>query len=290
MTIIASHIQRRLLAASLVGFCFSFAFGNVADAKKAPGAPIESAAIAGDPMSPVNPFNGGTDAETMPGDVRIAVFPYSRDQIFKVLTAPLKLTTIELEKGEVLTSDPAMGDSIQWEIVDDKSNHIFIKPHKPGLVNTLHITTNKREYDFTLISSPAGGFFYQQVRFNYPHAPMLRTGVAQGSGLDADRHADSGSIDVSPDKLNWDYTIDGRAEFTPEVVFDDGHSVWMRMPPKAQSWPVPFYKEHGDEVVGNFIRRGDFLVLQRLADQIILRSGDQEVTVKRGGRRFLGVF
>jgi type IV secretory pathway VirB9-like protein len=207
-----------------------------------------------------------------------------------VLTAPLKLTTIELEKGEMLTSDPAMGDSIQWEIVDDKSNHIFIKPHKPGLVNTLHITTNKREYDFTLISSPAGGFFYQQVRFSYPHPPMLRTDVAQGNGPELDHHPDSGSIDVSPDKLDWDYTVEGRAEFTPEVVFDDGRSVWMRMPPKAQTWPVPFYKENGDEVVGNFIRRGDFLVLQRLADEIILRSGDQEVTVKRGRRRFLGVF
>jgi type IV secretory pathway VirB9-like protein len=119
---------------------------------------------------------------------------------------------------------------------------------------------------------------------------MLRTGAVQGSGPDSDRHVDSGSIDVSPDKLNWDYSVDGRTEFTPEVVFDDGHSVWMRMPQKAQSWPVPFYKENGDEVVGNFIRRGDFLVLQRLADDIILRSGDQEVTVKRGRKRFLGVF
>jgi type IV secretion system protein TrbG len=290
MNIIAAQAPRRLLGTSFVILSVSLGFGNVADAKKVTAAPIESAAIAGDPMSPINPFNGGADAETMPGDIRIAVFPYSSDQIFKVLTAPLKLTTIELEKGEALTSDPAMGDSVQWEIVDDKANHIFIKPHKPGLVNTLHITTNRREYDFTLISSPAGGFFYQQVRFSYPHPPMLRTSVAQGNGLDSDRHVDSGSIDVSPDRLDWDYSVDGHAEFTPEVVFDDGHSVWMRMPQKAQSWPVPFYKENGDEVVGNFIRRGDFLVLQRLADEIILRSGDQEVTVKRGRRRFLGVF
>src|SRR5471032_3085697 len=187
MTIIASHIQCRVLAASLVGICFSFAFGNVADAKKAPGAPIESAAIAGDPMSPDNPFNGGATAETMPGDVRIAVFPYSRDQIFKVLTAPLKLTTIELEKGEKLIADPAMGDSIQWEIDDDKSNHIFIKPHKADLVNTLHITTNKREYDFTLIASPAGGFFYQTVRFQYPHSPTTRVNSRDDQSLGADR-------------------------------------------------------------------------------------------------------
>ena len=75
-----------------------------------------------------------------------------------MLTAPLKLTTIELEPGEKLIADPAMGDSVQWEIDDDKMNHVFIKPHKADLVNTLHLTTNRREYDFTLIASPAGGF------------------------------------------------------------------------------------------------------------------------------------
>jgi type IV secretion system protein VirB9 len=247
-------------------------------------------------MSPVNPFNSGSDPLTMPGDARIGVFPYSRDQIFRVLTAPLKLTTIELEPGEKLIADPAMGDSIQWEVDDDKMNHVFIKPHKADIVNTLHLTTNRREYDFTLIASPAGGFFYQTVRFQYPRAPMARANVraeagSAGLGVEAgERGGDSGTISVAPDKLNWDYSVDGNAEFKPEVVFDDGHSIWMRMPAKAQTWPVPMYKDHGDRVVGNFIRRGDFLVFQRLADEIVLVSGKDEVTVQRGRRRVFGVF
>lgn len=255
---------------------------------------FNAASVAGDPMSPVNPFNSGADPLTMPGDARIGVFPYSRDQIFRVLTAPLKLTTIELEPGEKLITDPAMGDSIQWEVDDDKMNHVFIKPHKADLVNTLHLTTNRREYDFTLISSPAGGFFYQTVRFQYPHAPAARVNARDdgpGAGeRQGDRGSDSGSISVTPDKLNWDYTVDGSADFKPEVVFDDGHSVWMRMPVKAQTWPVPMYKDHGDRLVGNFIRRGDFLVFQRLADEIVLVSGKDEVTVTCGRRRVFGVF
>ncbi|MBN3754316.1 TrbG/VirB9 family P-type conjugative transfer protein [Paraburkholderia sp. Tr-20389] len=255
---------------------------------------INTAMIASDPMSPVNPFNSGADPLTMPGDARIGVFSYSRDQIFRVLTAPLKLTTIELEPGEKLIADPAMGDSIQWEIDDDKMNHVFIKPHKPDLVNTLHLTTNRREYDFTLIASPAGGLFYQTVRFQYPRAPMTRAAARDDSvgagAVGGERATDSGNISVSPDKLNWDYSVDGSAEFKPEVVFDDGHSIWMRMPIKAQTWPVPMYKDHGDRVVGNFIRRGDFLVFQRLADEIVLVSGKDEVTVTRGRRRVFGVF
>jgi type IV secretion system protein VirB9 len=255
---------------------------------------INTAMIASDPMSPVNPFNSGADPLTMPGDARIGVFSYSRDQIFRVLTAPLKLTTIELEPGEKLIADPAMGDSVQWEIDDDKMNHIFIKPHTADLVNTLHLTTNRREYDFTLIASPAGGFFYQTVRFQYPRAPMVRANVRDEAsdvrGGGGERGVDSGSISVSPDKLNWDYSVEGNAEFRPEVVFDDGHSIWMRMPANAQTWPVPMYKDHGDRVVGNFIRRGDFLVFQRLADEIVLVSGKDEVTVTRGRRRVFGVF
>ena len=290
---ITKHQRPRLNTFIALALC-AVAVGH-ADAKRPvdTGA-INAAMIASDPMSPVNPFNSGSDPLTMPGDARIGVFSYSRDQIFRVLTAPLKLTTIELEPGEKLIADPAMGDSVQWEIDDDKMNHVFIKPHKADLVNTLHLTTNRREYDFTLIASPAGGFFYQTVRFQYPRAPMARANVrddATGAGIGGgERAADSGSISVAPDKLNWDYSVDGSAEFKPEVVFDDGHSIWMRMPAKAQTWPVPMYKDHGDRVVGNFIRRGDFLVFQRLADEIVLVSGKDEVTVTRGRRRVLGVF
>jgi type IV secretion system protein VirB9 len=291
-----STINRPQLAViALAGFT-SLALCTVAfaQAKKPSLESKQFALIAADPMSPVNPFNGGVDPMTMPDDARIGVFPYSRDQIYRVLSAPLKLTTIEFEKGESLVGEPAMGDSIQWEIDTDGANHVFIKPHKAGLVNTLHITTNKREYDFTLISSPAGGFFYQTVRFQYAQSLMAKVAERQAGQQSPDSGAtgdvDSGSTGVSPDKLNWDYTVSGNAEFKPEVVFDNGHAIWMRMPANAQSWPVPMIKDHGDTVVGNFIRRGSFLVLQRLSSEVVLVSGKDEVTITRGRRRILGLF
>ena len=291
-----SIIKRHQLAAiaCVVVPLFAASTAAFAQAKRASLESKQLALITADPMSPVNPFNGGVDPMTMPDDARIGVFPYSRDQIYRVLSAPLKLTTIEFEKGEALVGEPAMGDSIQWEIDTDGANHVFIKPHKAGLVNTLHITTNKREYDFTLISSPAGGFFYQTVRFQYPQSLMAKVADRQALRPSPDSGAtddvDSGSAGVSPDKLNWDYTISGNAEFKPEVAFDNGHAIWMRMPASAQSWPVPMIKEHGDLLVGNFIRRGSFMVLQRLSDEVVLVSGKDEVTVTRGRRRFLGLF
>ncbi|MCI0150911.1 TrbG/VirB9 family P-type conjugative transfer protein [Paraburkholderia sediminicola] len=257
------------------------------------GAPVSAASFdlasaISDPMSPVNPYNAGTDPITMPGDARMAVFPYSRDQIYRVMTAPLKTTTIELARGEALATEPALGDSIQWVVDTDGANHIFIKPIKPGLVNTLHLTTNQREYDMTLVSSPIGGLFYQTVRFNYPGALMAkvraredRSGAGGDTGEGGSSPTDSGPIGVSPDKLNFDYTVKGSAPFKPETVFDDGKSVWLRLPADAP-FAVPIVKDHGDTITPNFIRRGQYIVVQEMASKIVLRAADDEVTITRG--------
>ncbi|WP_322095489.1 TrbG/VirB9 family P-type conjugative transfer protein [Paraburkholderia bannensis] len=255
------------------------------------GGSLDVGAIMGDPMSPVNPYNSGTDPVTLPNDARIAIFPYSRDQIFRILTAPAKLTTIELAPGEKLTVDPAMGDSVSWAIDTDGANHVYIKPMKPGMVNTLHLTTNLREYDMTLVSSPLGGLFYQSVRFRYTESLMAkvraRAEAAGGGAQNGDGATDSGPIGVSPEKLNFEYTVSGTAPFKPETVFDDGKFVWLRLPADAP-FAVPIVKDHGDDVAPNFIRRGPYIVVQQLADKIVLRAQSDEVTITRGRRGLFG--
>ena len=285
-------IDSRTLASWVAAFaCVTVVCAPVFAAKK--GAPVSSASFdianaMSDPMSPVNPYNAGTDPITMPGDARMAVFPYSRDQIYRIMTAPLKTTTIELARGEVLATEPSLGDSIQWIVDTDGLNHVFIKPVKPGLVNTLHLTTNQREYDMTLVSSPMGGLFYQTVRFNYPGSLMAKVRAREegnagvvDAGQGGASSNESGPIGVSPDKLNFDYIVSGSAPFRPETVFDDGKSVWVRLPSNAP-FAVPIVKDHGDIVSPNFIRRGPYIVVQELAEEIVLRAADDQVTIKRG--------
>ncbi|WP_261530798.1 TrbG/VirB9 family P-type conjugative transfer protein [Burkholderia multivorans] len=290
----------RLRTLAACGACAMIATGSALAAK--PAAPVlpptpnfDLATIIGDPMSPVNPYNSGSDPITMPGDARMAVFQYSRDQIFRVMTAPLKVTTIELARGEVLTAEPALGDSIQWIIDTDGANHVFVKPTKPGLVNTLHLTTNMREYDMTLVSSPVGGLFYQSVRFNYPNSLMAKVRAREGGGSDSAESSlsgvasqtDSGPIGVTPDKLNFEYTVSGSGAIKPETVFDDGKFVWIRLPQNAP-FAVPTVREGGDIVSPNFIRRGPYIVVQQLADEITLTRAGEVVTIKRGRRGLFG--
>jgi type IV secretion system protein VirB9 len=281
MTIPAS---RSLLPLAALVCALALSHPALAARKPAPvNGSLDVGAILGDPMSPVNPYNTGTDPVTMPNDARIVVFNYSRDQIFRVMAAPLKLTTIEFAPSEMLITDPAMGDSVSWLIDTDGANHVYIKPVKPGLVNTLHLTTNMREYDMTLVSSPVGGLFYQSVRFHYETSLMAKVRVrdnADASGAAGAGAHDSGPLGVSPDKLNFDYKVDGSAPFKPETVFDDGKFVWLRVPEGAPL-AVPIVKDHGDDVAPNFIRRGQYIVVQQMADKIVLRAASDEVTITR---------
>jgi type IV secretion system protein VirB9 len=149
-----------------------------------------------------------------------------------------------------------------------------------------------REYDMTLVSSPIGGLFYQTVRFNFPQSLMAKVRArddAQDGGNErgSSSPSDSGPIGVSPDKLNFDYTVSGSASFKPEVVFDDGKSIWLRLPAGAP-FAVPIVKDHGDNVSPNFIRRGPYIVVQQMADKIVLRAGDDEVNITRGRHGLFG--
>ncbi|WP_029043719.1 TrbG/VirB9 family P-type conjugative transfer protein [Cupriavidus sp. WS] len=291
-----------LAIALAVAMLLSSPEGHTADKPQAgklglPGLGIGSLS---DAMNPANPFNGGADPMALPGDSRLVVFTYNRDQIFRVLSAPLKMTTIEFPDDEQIVGDPAWGESVRWDYDTDGANHLYVKPQAPGLVNTLSVNTNKRSYEFTLVSSPLGGIFYQKVRFRIPASISAKVKARSEARAERaeqadpvavpDAHARDGDIvAVSPEKLNFDYSISGSADFRPDTVFDDGKSVWLRIPNGAD-WPVALIKDGSDFVVVNFIRRGDYLVVQRLAKTIALRSGDTEVKVERGRRRILGLF
>lgn len=252
-----------------------------------------------DAMNPANPFNGGVDPVALPGDSRLVVFTYSRDQIFRVLSAPLKMTTIEFPDDEQIVGEPAWGESVRWDYETDGSNHLYVKPQAAGLVNTLSVNTNKRSYEFTLVSSPLGGIFYQKVRFRIPTSIAAKVKARNEAKAESGEEARSAggdernvdTVGVSPEKLNFEYSISGSASFKPETVFDDGKALWIRLPAVAsQNWPVALIKDGSDYVVVNAIRRGGYLVVQRLAETIVLRSGNDEVRVERGRGRILGLF
>ncbi|MFP3801943.1 hypothetical protein [Paraburkholderia sp. SIMBA_027] len=51
---------------------------------------------------------------------------------------------------------------------------------------------------------------------------------------------------------------------------------------------MPIVKDHGDDIAPNFIRRGQYIVVEQLANKIVLRAGSDDVTITRGRRGIFG--
>lgn len=221
----------------------------------------------------------------MPQDTRLVVFRYDPNDSYLLLTRPGAVTHIALEPDESVVA-LALGDTVQW-IVQDKGPNVFVKPVRPDLYTSGTLVTNRRTYQLGLRSSPEGGAWYQRVSWTFPGLIALAReadgGEPRGTTPSAqpglERSAGEG---VRIERLNFEYRISGRAPFRPVQVLDDGRFTHIQMPVSLQEMPAVFVVgESGEGERVNYLVRGRFLVVQRLADRFLLRLGRAQVSVER---------
>ncbi|MEI6319357.1 MAG: TrbG/VirB9 family P-type conjugative transfer protein [Pseudomonadota bacterium] len=221
----------------------------------------------------------------MPQDTRLVVFRYDPNDSYLLLTRPGAVTHIALEPDESVVA-LALGDTVQW-IVQDKGPNVFVKPVRPDLYTSGTLVTNRRTYQLGLRSSPEGGAWYQRVSWTFPGLIALAResdgrdprGAAPAAQPGLGRSAAEG---VRIERLNFDYRITGRAAFRPAQVLDDGRFTYIQMPVSLQEMPALFVAgESGEGERVNYLVRGRFLVVQRLADRLLLRLGRAQVSVER---------
>ena len=71
-----------------------------------------------------------------------------------IITAPLQVTDIELQRGERL-NEIVIGDTARWQIdsgTHGDTAHIFVKPIDSALETNAVVTTDRRVYHFKLLS------------------------------------------------------------------------------------------------------------------------------------------
>ena len=221
----------------------------------------------------------------MPQDTRLVVFRYDVNESYLLLTRPGAVTHLALEPDETVVA-LALGDTVQW-IVQDKGSNVFLKPIRADLYTSGSLVTNRRTYQLGLRSSPEGGAWYQRVSWTYPELlaiarePSAREarGAAPAARADRERTAPEG---VPVERLNFDYRISGRAAFRPVQVLDDGRFTYIQMPASLQEMPALFVAgESGEGELVNYLVRGRFMVVQRLADRFLLRLGRMQVSAER---------
>lgn len=227
------------------------------------------------------------------GDARLVTFDFDPDNTYLILSKPKAVTHLELPEGETIQTVVA-GDTAGWELTPSANlRHFFLKPKHDHLTTSMTLITEKRSYQFVLKSTTEGAKWYQRVSWYIPNSKVLDFRAPQPAADALAVHNDAPKAEarqesadaVRAEDLRFDYTVSGDAPFKPVSVFDNGKMIWLRMPPNLVELPVIFAADGNDLVLVNYVPRGDSILVQRLAKELILKIGKTEVRIAKGVKR-----
>jgi P-type conjugative transfer protein TrbG len=214
----------------------------------------------------------------------IMKYDYEAGQLYQVYCAPLRITDIQLEPGEVLTSEPVGGDAVRWILARTKGKldgldqeHIYIKPTRPGLKTTLSLNSNLRTYHIELTSFERT--YMAAVSWNYEQYNMKQLRLESQTSIEPR---------VNLSSLDFRYKIDvkkgKRPNWMPVKVFNDGRKTFIQFPEamQVQESPVLFVIGQSDDIqLVNFRQKNDYYIVDRLFDRAELHAGEKGNNVIR---------
>lgn len=206
-----------------------------------------------------------------------------------VICSPLQVCDIELEGGEIVR-DVLVGDTVRWKVEpatsgdsDGQAIHLIVKPSEPFLTTSMVVTTSRRTYHIQLKSHPTQymariGFQYQEnIAQKLTNANnRIETDMSSGAGVPAER-------------LNFSYSISGRASWRPTRVYSDGQKTYIQFPRSisAQDAPVLYVVSGNQNRIVNYRMKSDMMVVDFDVDRAVLISGAgwrrQKITIRKGG-------
>ncbi len=216
----------------------------------------------------------------------VQVFAYDPGRVYEVWTAPLRVTTLSLSRGEAVISKAA-GDTVRWQIGEtvsgegpDQRTHVMIKPLVRGLETNLVLATNRRIYLLQLRSGEAHTF---------------NTAVTWdlGSVMDAAMPATvtappAPAALVEPQgPLDAGFRIKPKGRppaWTPSAVATDGVRTFLSFPPGVMAAEAPalfVLSPSGDPQLVNYRQQGALWVVDRVLSTAELRVGGRRPQVVR---------
>ncbi len=243
--------------------------------------------------------HGGTARPIMGAD-GLLQFPFGQYQ--PTLTCqPLRACDIQLQEGELI-NNVILGDTVRWIVAPATTGngasatpHVIIKPREVALNTNLVITTNRRTYMLTLLSSEVQ--YVSRVGFYYPNDMVQDwNGQAEDARRKAEQEASRKISDMpiaSIEQLNLDsYRVKGDKSLPwyPVRVFDEGTHVWIQMPASIKASEAPALvligKDGASELVNYRVKEADqggakvtYYIVDKLfakAALIIGVGGDQQ--------------
>lgn len=239
----------------------------------------------GPPMARVNAANQAALREPAGDDYLNAaqVYSFSPGALYRLYTAPGRVSDIALEPGEALVS-VAAGDTARWIIGDTMSGsgagqrtHILVKPAAAGLDTNLVIATDRRVYHVQVESS--AGTAMASISWTYPADGLLAV-----TGTGAPRAGGAPGIPPSAGS-RFDYRIEGdRPAWRPVRAFDDGRQLFIEFPASfatGEAPPLFVSAADGGTALVNYRVRGRYYVVDQLFQSAELRLGEGRQQVVR---------
>lgn len=232
-----------------------------------------------------NKWRGSSGLVTRGPDGKV-VFLFGETQP-SVVCSPLQVCDIELQGGEIVR-DVLVGDTVRWKVEPATSGatggqaiHLIVKPSEAGLVTSMVVTTSRRTYHIQLKSHPSQ--YMARIGFEYPEDVPTKL-------ADVNARLETGGIPGSaPERLNFSYSMSGRANWKPKRIYSDGAKTYIQFPRSIAGLdaPVLFVVSGGQNRNVNYRMKNDMMIVDYAIDKAILVSGvgwrQQKVTIRRGG-------
>lgn len=213
------------------------------------------------------------------------VYAWSDGALYRLYTAPERVSEIVLEAGETLVS-VAAGDTSRWVIGDTSSGagaerrtHVLVKPTTSGLRTNLLIATDRRVYHIWLESTP--GAAMASIAWSYPADALLALTRTAKAAADTPVNGAIAGLEA----LNFAYAIEGdEPPWRPLRAFDDGQQVFIEFPRtlgQGEAPPLFVRGEGGGSELVNYRVSGRFYVVDRLFAEAELRLGERRQRVVR---------
>lgn len=274
--------MRSYLFSILPAVCAVITMAGAADAKSARKTPPAATRA-------VQAANAAAIQEPKAGSFlnAVQVYTWTEGAVFRLFTAPEKVSDIALQAGEELIAVSA-GDTARWVIGDTvsgsgdgKQAHILVKPYSAGLKTNLIITTNRRTYHVQLESTSATAM--AAIAWRYPQEQIL-TRKVEVAVVAAPVPAPI-ATGLPLESLSFGYTISGdKPAWRPARAFDDGNKVYVEFPASlAQTDAPPLFlvSEEGKAELVNYRVQGRFYVVDTLFDKAELRLGAKRQSIVR---------
>lgn len=226
-----------------------------------------------------------------------------------IVAAVLKLTDVELQAGENVTS-VNLGDSARWTVSVTNSNdgelqrpHLIIKPLDEGLQTSMVVTTSRRTYHLFLQSSLER--FMHYVTFQYPEDPeeeALRRRRAQEEETLRNQARRSDAVVAAttlaklprpvapgPPDRSVAYRIEGDAPWQPLYAYTDRHKTYIQMPATMSQTEAPsllaLRRGKGlwgeDKVIVNYRVQRNRYIVDSVLDRAVMVIGREKVTLTK---------